>query len=158
MITDAIELYILILVHVTWILIQGHRSARTQTFLLQLSDKVSVSFNGLWYTVETCWLDQLHFILFKGENPTYVISWKKTNTSDVGLLSNIYLPISFKLGYILISVLMTLTFIVGHSCMRNQELWCPFSLKKIAVNLEATQYVATSCCSVVTWATFSLHK
>ena len=43
----------------------------------------------------------------------------------------------FKLGmmikttklYILISVWITLTFIHGHSCIRNQKLWCPFSWK-----------------------------
>ena len=45
--------------------------------------------------------------------------------------------VSFKFGlilkctivYILVSVLMTLTFIQGHSCMRNPKLWYPFSYK-----------------------------
>ena len=46
-----------------------------------------------------------------------------------------HLLFSFKLDmvveitklYIFISVLMTLAFIEGHSCMRNQKHWCPFS-------------------------------
>ena len=52
---------------------------------------------------------------------------KKVN---IGLYSDICRSISFKLGviiettkfYITLSVWMTLTFIRGHSCMRNQKL------------------------------------
>ena len=40
--------------------------------------KFSVDLNGILYTVETFWCDEphTHFIIqvFKGENPTYVIS------------------------------------------------------------------------------------
>ena len=62
--------------------------------------------------------------LFKGENSTSVILLKQT--FKIGLYSDMYRPISFKLGmikttmlYILISDWMTLTFIQGRSCMRN---------------------------------------
>ena len=52
---------------------------------------------------------------------------------DIGLYLDIYWPISFKLGImiettnlnIFISVWMTLTFIHGHSSIRNQKRWCP---------------------------------
>ena len=62
---------------------------------------------------------------------------KKDKPIRVGLYSNIYRPISFKLSimikiielYILISVWMTLTFIQDHSCIGNQKLWCAFSHK-----------------------------
>ena len=54
---------------------------------------------------------------------------------NIVLYSNIYRPISLKLGmmiettklYILISVWMALTFVQGHNCMRNQNLGCLFS-------------------------------
>ena len=72
---------------------------------------------------------------FKGENPTYMISLKSNNNNNenpvtVCLYWDIYRSISFTLGlmietikfYILISVWMTLTFIHGHSCIRNNNL------------------------------------
>ena len=54
---------------------------------------------------------------------------------NIGLYSDIYKPISFKLGvkiettklYILISVWITVIFIQDHSCMRNQKLQCVFA-------------------------------
>ena len=56
---------------------------------------------------------------------------------NVGLFLDIDRPISFKLDfviettklYIFISVWMVLIFIQCHSCMRNQKLMCPFSVK-----------------------------
>ena len=68
--------------------------------------------------------------------PTDMILFKKN--FNFGLYSHICSQISFKLDmmikttklYILISVWMTLTFIQGHSCIRNKKkLWCPFSCK-----------------------------
>ena len=75
----------------------------------------------------------------------FSIQWRVPSLCDfvfkkhfkIGLYSDIYIPISFKLGmmirisklYILVSVWMSLTFIQGHSCMRNQKLVCPFSQK-----------------------------
>ena len=60
---------------------------------------------------------------------------KKPPTFSVDFYSDIYWPISFKLGVlientklcILIPVSKTLTFIQGHSCVRNHKLRCPFS-------------------------------
>ena len=52
---------------------------------------------------DTCWYDELyaHFYLvwsvFKGENPTYVSLFEGKNCK-VGLCSDIYRPIFFKLG------------------------------------------------------------
>ena len=53
---------------------------------------------------------------------------------NIGVYSHIYRQISFKLSnttkfYIFISVWMTLPFIQGHSCIRNQKLGCMFSRK-----------------------------
>ena len=70
-----------------------------------------------------------------GETHAYLILLKRFS---VGLYSYIYrLSFLFKFSmmmgttklYILISVWMTLTFIQGHSCTRNQKLWYPFSQK-----------------------------
>ena len=76
-------------------------------------------------------------LIFNGENPTYMISQKKSNF-NVGLYSDIYRRSSFKLGmirettklYIFISMWMTLTFIQGHRSVRNQKLRCTFSIFK----------------------------
>ena len=73
--------------------------------------------------------------IFIGENPFYVILLRKQINIDE--YSNIYRPISFKLGmmiettkvYILIPVWMTFKFILGHSCMINHKLLHPFSHK-----------------------------
>ena len=46
--------------------------------------------------------------------------------------------------YILISVWMTMTFIQGHSCRRNQKLWCPF-YHKFGIDLDKILCVATTC-------------
>ena len=72
-----------------------------------------------------------HFILsiqiFRGENPTHVILLKKTLT--LACIQKFTNQFSFKLGllikttkpYILISVWKSLTFIQGHSCMKNKK-------------------------------------
>ena len=70
-----------------------------------------------------------------------MILYEKNNKTNlnIGLYSDIYRLISFKFGlmikttklYILILVSMTLTFIQGHSGIRNKKLWCPFSHKFI---------------------------
>ena len=57
MMIDTIVNYILILVLITLTMIQGHRNERKQTLLCQLSYKV---FNGILYTVETCWCNEPH--------------------------------------------------------------------------------------------------
>ena len=84
--------------------------------------------------------------LFKGENPTYVIVCIKKKTFNFGLYWDVYWQISFKLGmtiettkvYILIPVLMTLTFIQCHMYEKSnifllilqmfQTMWFQFSL------------------------------
>ena len=49
---DTAELYIWITVYLTLTLIQGHRSARKQELMQQLSHNVfSWFFNGIWFTV-----------------------------------------------------------------------------------------------------------
>ena len=62
-----------------------------------------------------------------------VMSFRLENFG-IDLYSDIYRMISLKLDmmiettklYIFIRVWMTLTFIQGLGCMRNQSLWCPF--------------------------------
>ena len=71
-----------------------------------------------------------------------------TLTFIVGLYSDIYRPIFFKLSivsettklhiHILISVLMTLTFLQGHSCMRNPK---HRFLGNLDVDLDEIQFV-----------------
>ena len=78
-----------------------------------------------------------------------------------------YRAISVKLGvmiettelYILMSVWMTLTFIQGHSCMRNQNFGVHF-LRNFAVNffLCAIQCVATTCRFIAVNVRFVSHK
>ena len=90
--------------------------------------------------------------------------WLK-KSFDVGMYSNIYRLISFKLGmmienskiYSLISVRLTFTFILGHSTIRNQKMLCRFS-QKFAVGLDEIQYSAKTCWFVEADAKFILHK
>ena len=71
---------------------------------------------------------------------------------DVGLHSNIYELISFKLGMmtkttkicILLSVWMALTFIQDHSCMQMIKNLSVCFLRCFAVDLHENQYVATT--------------
>ena len=58
--------------------------------------------------------------------------------------------------YILIFVWMTLTFIQGHSYMRNKK-FCVHFLGNFGVNLDEIQYVATTCWFVETHVKFILH-
>ena len=135
-------------------LIQGHMSARKQKLLRQLPPKL-FDLDGISCLVETLmwWISYTFYFVhsvYKGEKPTYVISFK--TKFNFGLYSNIFRPISFKLDvmigptkfYILISVWMTLTFIRGHSCVRNQKLWCPFS-QKFCSQIWLIQFLATIC-------------
>ena len=99
-----------------------------------------------WHTLEIRWYDEPH---------THCISsvqYSRESSPLMSFLKNIFvkklltltciqtftdqfLSFSFKLVmmieatklYILKSVWMTLTFIQGHSCMKNQKLWCPYS-------------------------------
>ena len=78
---------------------------------------------------------------------SYVIFFLKQNIS---LYLDIYRPISVKLDmtietYILISVWIFLTFIRGHSCMRNHNFGAHF-FRNLGINLIEMQYAATTCC------------
>ena len=102
-------------------------------------------------------------LIFKGENPTYV-----KQHFYIGFYSGIYRLISFKLGvmieitklYIFILVWMTLTFIQGHSYIRNQKLWCPFShkFKYIFVWNSVCFHNLLVCWFVEAHTKFVLHK
>ena len=74
------------LVLVTLTFIQGHRSTRKQKLLCQLSRK---AFNQFWWNLAYCWDSLVWWTLysfyllqsiFKRDNPTCVISLKKTFT------------------------------------------------------------------------------
>ena len=83
---------------------------------------------------------------------------------DIGLHSDIYRPISFKLGmmiettklYILISVYMTLTLIKGHICVGNQKLCCPFLADVVSIWMKFSMF-ATTCWFVQAHAKFILN-
>ena len=59
--------------------------------------------------------------------------------------------------YILVSVWMALTFIQGHSCMRNKNFGVHF-LANLNIDLDKIQYVATTCWFVEADAKFLFHK
>ena len=98
----------------------------------------------------------------QGREP-YLYDFVKQNF-NIGLHSDIYRPVSFKLSmmvettklYILIYVWLTMTFIQGHDCTRNQKLWCPFS--KLSINLDEIQCFATTCWLVEAHAWLIMHK
>ena len=98
---------------------------------------ISQSFQSVW----TSYSFYLIHSVFKGQNPTYVIllgtppppkkkKKHKKKRFNIGLYLDIYSAMigTAKLD-ILISVWMILTFIQGHSCVRNQRLGFPFSCK-----------------------------
>ena len=75
----------------------------------------------------------VHSIL-EGENPIYVVSLKTLTlpciqTFTGWFLSKVGMMIETTKFYILISVWVTLMFIQGHRCMRNQKRRCPSSRK-----------------------------
>ena len=100
--------------------------------------KFWLDLNGIWYTVETCWSNEPHSDLILSSQYSIersLLLWFCKRKFDVGLYSDIYRVISFKLGVvmettklcILILVSMTSAFIQDHSCMRNQIVLCQFS-------------------------------
>ena len=121
-------------------MLQGHRDARKQKFLYQLSQNVYNQLNGSWYAIENCWFDKphIHFILsiLYSRERTQLIWFCFKKKQNFGLQSNSYRSISFKFGMIigtaklciLISLWISLiTFILGHCCIRKQKLWRPLS-------------------------------
>ena len=53
--------------------------------------KLLINLKGIWYAVETCWCDDpqssffvvvVVYLIFKGENPTYVISLQNKQTLE----------------------------------------------------------------------------
>ena len=153
MMIDTIVLYILILVYLILIFIQGHKSARKQKLLRQLSHKVEfgelLRHVGVVMHILIC----LVHLPIKEGNPTYVILFRKF--FNKGLLSDIYWQISFKLGMmiqttklsILISVWMTLTFIQDQLCEKSKTLMSIYS-QILSINLDEIHCVATACCFV----------
>ena len=142
---DTIELYILIPVYLALTLIQGHRSARKQKIMQQLSH--IIYFNRFRWNLVYCWNLLVRwtpyslyviYLVLKGGNPFCVISFFFSSFFyfNNGLCSDIYRPISFKFSimiettklYILISVWMTLTFKVTIA-WEIKKLWCPSSWK-----------------------------
>ena len=102
-----------------------------------------------------------HLFCVQGKEP-YFWDFVKKKSFNIGLYSDIYGQISFKLGimiettklYILISVLVTFTFIQGHRCMGNQKLWCQFFCK-FEYQCWWNSVVATTCWFVGTNAKFN---
>ena len=120
----------------------------SKDFCTNYLTKFSIDLNGICSTVETCWYDEPHTILaqlftVQGRKP-YICdcAQKKTpkkpqpRTWTLACIQKFWTDSFFKLSmmiqvtkfYILISVWMTLTFIQGCGCMRNEKL-VPFSHK-----------------------------
>ena len=70
---------------------------RKQILCSNYLTKFAVDLDGCWYSVETCWcsVSFIHAIL-KGDNHAYVMSSKRKK-NNVGLYSDIYRLISFRL-------------------------------------------------------------
>ena len=148
MIIDTIVLYSLI---------QGHMGARKQKLLRQLSRKVfnwfewSMAYHWdllVWWTWHSFYL--FHSIVM-GENPTCMISLEKLQClaciQTFGMMRKTTTP------YILISVWITLTFIQGHSRIRNQKFGVHF-LTKFGINSDSIRYVAKACLVLVCWSSY----
>ena len=84
----------------------------SKNFCANYLTKVTTVLNGIWYTDETCWYDELHTFfnivqsVVKGENPTSMIllkkkTKKKTAHFNAGLYSDIYRPVDFRLGMLI---------------------------------------------------------
>ena len=138
MLIDIIELYIFILVSVAFTLIQSHSDARKQKILLQFAQH----FQSIWMEFGILLLTNLIFfylfsVSIQGRIPFLCDFTRKT--INVGLSLDVFLSFSFELCsmikttalYILIPVWMTLAFIQGHSCMRNQKLLGPYLILSI---------------------------
>ena len=95
----------------------------------------------------------------------HVYDFTEGKIFNVCLHSDICRSSCFKFGlmietaklYISMSVWMTLTFIRGHCYIRNQELRCPFS-RKLKIDSDEIQSVATTCWFVEAHARFILHN
>ena len=130
---NTIVLHILIPIWLTLTLVQGHGVRESKNFCANYLSKFLIDLNWIWYTIETCWCDEPHIhsmLSIEHSSETYLY-YKlydviKKRNFNVGL----YSEISFILGmvikstklYILVSVWMTLTFIQGHSCIRNKKI------------------------------------
>ena len=101
---DAIVLYVLILVLLTLTLIQGHRGARRQDLCASYLTKFSISLNGTWYIVLTCSCAEprVHFTssIQYSRKRTLLMSFHFKKKLNIGLYSDSYRPICFKLGMI----------------------------------------------------------
>ena len=123
--------------------IQGHWSARKQKLLCHLSHE---SFKLIWMECGMLLrlVDVMNFMLILSclfsiqGREHYIYYFIKKNYFNISLYSDIYRPISFKHRtiikttklYILMSCWDDLVFIC-HSCIRKQNLWCPFSHKYV---------------------------
>ena len=171
---DTNVLYILILALLTLTLVQGHMSVRKQKFMCQFSHKV---FNRFQWNLVYCCVHvsiEIDWKLIGVMNLTLLLchpySREKTllydfvkNNFNVGLYSDIYRSIAFKLGmmretamlYVLISVWMTLTFVQGHSSSKKFEVHV---LANLSIYLDKFQYAAITCSFVKAHGKFILHK
>ena len=87
--------------------------------------------------------------------------FKKKTTLTLACNQTFRRPVSFILGmiklYILISGWITLTFIHGHSFIRNENFGIHF-LANLSIDLDKIHYVATTCWFVEAQTKFVLHK
>ena len=138
-----------------------------------ITSQFSIAFNGIWYTVDTCWSDEpnpylipfgqrsrgetfvCYFFLF-----VYLFIFRKA----LALYSHIYLLISFKLDiiietakvYILIPVWITLTFKQSRGYVTNHKLTLPFP-SNFSIDFDEIQCVASTCKLIEAHAKFVLH-
>ena len=125
--------------------------------------KFLIDLNGIW-NIKFHMTFVIHLscpIGMEGRKYFYDFCTKRIN---IGLYSNIYRLMSFKLGmiiktselYIFVSVWMTLTFIQGHGCVRKKV--CVHFLSKLDTDLNEFQDVATTCWFVGAHAEMILHS
>ena len=133
----TIGFYVVILVYLFYSDSRS-RECKKQKFQHRLSYKVINRLGWHWvhgWDLLAWWTLHSYYLVYSYSRESYLCDSEKKIM--VGLYSNIYKPIYFKLGmltettksYILISVWITLTFIQVHSFMWKQKLLCPLSQK-----------------------------
>ena len=106
--------------YVTLTFIQGHRVQESKHFCTDYLTTFYIDVDGMWHTAETCWSNEpfhLVYSVFKSENPAYVISstHKKSPLGWPAFRRIFFFKLVLMIGtteiYVLISVLMSLTFV-----------------------------------------------
>ena len=118
-----------------WFKVTGVRE--NKNFCINYLPQFSIELDGITFSWDflvwwTTYSFSLVHLVFKGENPTCYFLLENFN---VGLYSDIYRPISFKLGMVIAITSSTFWYLDDldlysrSQLCQNQKVWCPFSQK-----------------------------